>query len=345
MSRKSIENNTGQICPKYALLCLCAAAIPLFLCRALYGESLGELTTTMAIEGKLMNEETRSVKTPEVDAVAQQGLVTLEKTAQKLVQSMQSGKFDQADFSAVWNNLIPQGTNFSDGINAMCKPVFEQFGNPEKLGQGTLAGPNRAVFPVQFTKGTLNMTISLDAQEKIVEWTLTPAPAPVPTQTPALETPAGGPKPETLEIPTEQPKEANVPDIDINDFNSFQRELNRMNIETRSEEIQWLGPVERKAELVRAIDELVVAELRFIRKLAESENAKETVKAVDLVLKQRRDRLNKLVTKLENETRQERQQQAAERRPRRSSRTAEGMDQPERRERPRRTREPDAAGQ
>jgi len=128
---------------------------------------------------------------------------------------------------------------------------------------------------------------------------------------------------ETPKIPSEtQPIETNVPDI--NDFNSFQRELNLINIRTRNEEQRWLGPMEKKPDLLRAMDELVAAELRFIRKLAESENASETKKAVDLVLRQRQDRLNKLITKLEEEPRQERQQPTE----RKKSNRAGGQDQP-----------------
>jgi hypothetical protein len=223
-----------------------------------------------------------------------------------------------------------------------------QFGRAEKLLEGKIAGPGRAIFAVQFSGGILNMTISLDPQDKVVEWLLTPAttqaaaPAgPATREQPAA--PAGMPT-----ISPVLPEEANVPNIpDINDFNSFQREINRMNIETRSEEDQWLGTLERKAELARAIDELVDSELRFIRKLAETEDANQTVRAIDLVLRLRRERLTKLTTKINDETREERQMQTTERRPRRTTRTPEGQDQTERtRERPtRRTRETPTEGQ
>jgi vacuolar-type H+-ATPase subunit I/STV1 len=128
---------------------------------------------------------------------------------------------------------------------------------------------------------------------------------------------------ETTKIPSEtQTIETNVPDI--NDFNAFQRELNLVNIRTRNEEQRWLGPMEKKQDQLRAMDELVAAELRFIRKLAESEHAEETTKAIDLVLKQRQDRLKKLITKLEEEPRQERQPQTE----RRKLNRAGGQDQP-----------------
>ena len=65
------------------------------------------------------------------------------------------------------------------------------------------------------------------------------------------------------------------------------------------------------------MNDVVVAELRFLRKVAAATNDTNTVEAIDLVLKKRQDRLNKLVTKLENEVKEERQQQAGERQQRR----------------------------
>lgn len=114
-------------------------------------------------------------------------------------------------------------------------------------------------------------------------------------------------------------EEANVPEV--NDFNDAQRELNRINLEAKSEEGQWLGRLERKEELAKAIDELVTAELRFIRKFAVAEDANRTTRAIDLVLKQRKEQLDKLVTKLENEAKEERQKQTTERRERTTNRT------------------------
>ncbi|MGA2172040.1 MAG: hypothetical protein ABSG82_03365 [Sedimentisphaerales bacterium] len=100
-------------------------------------------------------------------------------------------------------------------------------------------------------------------------------------------------------------EEANAPEV--NDFNEAQRELNRINVEAKNEEGQWLGHLERKEELAKAIDELVIAELRFIRKFAVAEDANKTTKAIDLVLKQRKEQLDKLMTKLDNEAKDERQ--------------------------------------
>ena len=257
------------------------------------------------------------------------------KAAKMLVQAMQEGKYDQADFSAVWSTVVPKDANFSDSINAMCKPVFDQFGKPERLRDGRLTGANKAVFAVKFAKGIVNMTISLDQQDKIVEWTLgqtpmTSKPAAA-EQTPKPPVPARRSEPQ----PAVQVASRDTNTSEISDFNAFPKELNRINIETKSEEQQWLGKLERKADLASAIEELVSAELKFIRKLAESEHAEQTVKAVDLVLKQRQERLEKLEAKLQEELKQERQQQVERRKTTRTS----GQEQLPRERPQRKTRE------
>jgi hypothetical protein len=117
---------------------------------------------------------------------------------------------------------------------------------------------------------------------------------------------------------------------DVNDFNAFKQEIARIDIEARGEDTQWLGKQEKKAELAKAMDEVVVAELRFLRKVAAAANDTNTVEAIDLVLKKRQDRLNKLVTKLENELKEERKQQVAERQQRRAPKAgAGGQEQPQ----------------
>lgn len=138
-------------------------------------------------------------------------------------------------------------------------------------------------------------------------------------------------KPIPAETPTAAPAmtaDTNVPDV--NDFNSFKREIDRIDMSARSEDTQWLGKQEKKAELAQAMNNVVVAELRFLRKVAAETNDANTVEAIDLVLKKRQDRLQKLVTKLENETKEERQQQRERRTPRTGGMQQQGQPQTER---------------
>jgi hypothetical protein len=151
---------------------------------------------------------------------------------------------------------------------------------------------------------------------------------PSPAQTPPPELQQQDQAPATVETTPAVPvvmADTNVPDV--NDFNAFKRELDRIDIEARGEDTQWLGKQEKKAELAKAMDDVVVAELRFLRKVAAAANDANTVEAIDLVLKKRQDRLNKLVTKLENEVKEERRQQAGERQQRRATPRTGGAQQ------------------
>ena len=113
-----------------------------------------------------------------------------------------------------------------------------------------------------------------------------------------------------VSIPSNVPAatvDTNVPEV--NDFNAFKRELDRIDISARGEDNQWLGKLEKKTELAKAMNNVAVAELRFLLKVATDVNDTNTMEAIKLVLKKRQDRLNKLVTKLESETKEEHQQQ------------------------------------
>ena len=319
---------------KYGILLLITAAMYFGLSITLYAQgTLAETATTMDLQQQMRSGQYQPATANPATEENQQTIDRFEKVAEKILRSMQTGSFDSEDFSAAWTSNLPADADFSSAMNALCRQVVAQFGRAEQLGQGKIIGPNKATFPVQFSGGTLDMTFSLDPQDKIAEWTLTPPATP--------SNPATGERTaETIETPAEAPvlpEEANTPDI--SDFNSFQREINRMNIETRSEEQMWLGETVQKAELARAIEELVTAQLLFIRKLAESENAEDTVKAVTLVLQQRRERL----AGLEEQLREERQQLMLDRREGRASR-GERPDRTERersRQRvPRRSTEP-----
>ncbi|MGB7581704.1 MAG: hypothetical protein WBL85_04565 [Sedimentisphaerales bacterium] len=140
-----------------------------------------------------------------------------------------------------------------------------------------------------------------------------------------------------IPAPAETPMAAPVPAMaadtnvfDVNDFNAFKREIDRIDMDARGEDTQWLGKQEKKADLAQAMNTVVVAELRFLRKVAAATNDTNTVEAIDLVLKKRQDRLNKLVTKLENEAKEEHQQQRERRTPRAGGAQQQAQTQTER---------------
>lgn len=139
-----------------------------------------------------------------------------------------------------------------------------------------------------------------------------------------------------IPAPAETPMAAPVPVMvadtnvfDVNDFNAFKREIDRIDMSARGEDAQWLGKLEKKEELARAMNTVVVAELRFILKVATDVNDANTMDAIKLVLKKRQDRLNKLITKLENEAKEE-HQQPRERKTPRAGGAQQGQPQTER---------------
>jgi hypothetical protein len=277
---------------------LCLSAVCLVLNQPAVAQTAGEAITTMGVQQELMGSEMKQrIKEPNLnmegnpqqekvttkEIVKEPSIDKLEKAAQKLMQSMRSGQYDRENFSAVWSTIIPKETDFNNGINSLLKPTFEQYGKAEKLGEGKMAGVNKAVFPVEFTKGTLNMTVSLDPQDKIVEWTLLPQTA-------------------------EETAQKELNGSQAEDFNDYKQEISRIDIEARDEESKWLGRLERKADLAKTMNDVAVAELNFLKKLAEAEGAQKSVEAIDLLLKKRQDRLTKLTTKLEEEAKTERRE-------------------------------------
>ncbi|MGD0077537.1 MAG: hypothetical protein ABSB91_02795 [Sedimentisphaerales bacterium] len=106
----------------------------------------------------------------------------------------------------------------------------------------------------------------------------------------------------------EKTADTNAPGPDINDFNDYKQEINRIDIEARGEESKWLGKLDKKADLAKAMDDVVVAELKFLRKMTDTEGSQKTVEAIDLILKRRQERLAKLITKLEDEAKTERRE-------------------------------------
>ena len=95
---------------------------------------------------------------------------------------------------------------------------------------------------------------------------------------------------------------------DINDFNDYKQEINIINIEARNEESKWLERTEKKSDLAKAMNDVAVAELKFLRILAEENDSQKIVEAIDLLLEKRQDRLAKLTTKLEDEVKTERRE-------------------------------------
>ena len=111
--------------------------------------------------------------------------------------------------------------------------------------------PKGAVGTKKPTQDTNNVTEPPNRAPANAPVKPTPAPTQTPTAAPAMAV------------------DANVPDV--NDFNAFKREIDRIDMSARGEDAQWLGKQEKKAELAQAMNNVAVAELRFLLKVAETQ--------------------------------------------------------------------------
>ncbi len=87
---------------------------------------------------------------------------------------------------------------------------------------------------------------------------------------------------------------------------------------------QWENRTDNRAELAKAVQSQVAAELLFLQEVAAREGATRTVKAIELLMASREKRANALVTNLEEQRRTERTQERRTRTPTRSSERTDG---------------------
>ena len=233
----------------------------------------------------------------------QQGLERFQKVAEKLVSSMQKGRFDKQDFSEPWAEKLAPDANFSQAVMTLYKPVLDRYGKPKRLARGKLEGTDSAQFGVFFPAGILLMNISLDQRDKIVEWTIAPR-----GQGPAGQAPGVG-----VGVSA-----ADENEVDANETGEFQGKMKRLEIQAKQEQRQWLEENKSRFELYGIVGRVAVSELKFIRSVAAGEGADKTMAAIDAVLSQRRQRAAATSEKLNEQVRAERMQQAEQRRSRRT---------------------------
>lgn len=234
----------------------------------------------------------------------QQGLERFQKVAEKLVSSMKKAQFDKQDFSDGWVEKLAPDANFSQAVLTLYKPVLDRYGKPKRLGRGRTEGPGRAKFGVFFPAGVLLLHISLDKNDKIVEWTMAPR-----GQEPAGQAPGVG-----VGVSA-----ADENGVDANETGEFQGKMKRLEIQAKQEQRQWLEENKSKLELYNTVGRVAVAELKFIRSVAAGEGADKTVAAINAVLLQRRRRAAATTEKLNEQVRAERMKQAEQRRSRRTA--------------------------
>jgi murein DD-endopeptidase MepM/ murein hydrolase activator NlpD len=104
-------------------------------------------------------------------AFAQEPIKRFQAVADRLVDAIngQDHPRIQKDFAKVMLDALPP---------AKSKPFFDSlvttYGKIKRLDAPRFTPPNRAVFPAQFERGTLDLTIVLDEQDKIIGLTFLP---------------------------------------------------------------------------------------------------------------------------------------------------------------------------
>lgn len=127
-------------------------------------------------------------------------------------------------------------------------------------------------------------------------------------------------------------------------FGGLEKAMEQVDEQSKEEISQWMeGEIERKQNLMKAVHERSSAEFNLIREVAVKEGAVKTTAAIDQVIKDREERYNRLINRLEEvkktglkQQREERRKELEERRRERRDRRGEGEEP--RRERPRRER-------
>ena len=240
------------------------------------------------------------------------GIEKFEKVAAKLVESMKQGRYESSDFSEAWTEKLGTETDFSTGVQRLYEPVLTRYGTIKRLGRGRVVAPERAVFTAFFAGGPpLEMGISLDEKDKIVEWTLAPR-----GQGRAGTAPGVG-----VAVSVDDANQA-----DSNELGESRDELRRLELRARQEERQWGDGATPKTELLEAANGVATAELKFIRDVAVEEGAEKTVAAIDAVLARRQQRVASMAEKVSEQLREERMRQSEERRSRRVGETSRSRD-------------------
>lgn len=227
-----------------------------------------------------------------------------EKVANGIVKAYNKADYAgiQKDFSGLMLKNFPL-----EKSEPFFKNMKAQYGKFKNLGIGQFVPPNQAIFPAQLKRGALNIKVVLDDNDKIIGlWFLPPALGPG-VATEVADANSASEDPNAVEEDEELVELKDAIEALDQDAEPIARELTRRTISDRT-------------RLANAIQEVVSAEIAFLREVAVSENAEKTVRAIDLLIKKRNERHEELKERLIAIERREAAREERER-TRRSSRT------------------------
>ncbi len=198
-----------------------------------------------------------------------------EKVVKNMVKAINDKDYAgvQKDFGPVMLQAFPL-----DKTKAFFGALTAQYGRIERLGPGQIAGPGQAVFPAHCERGTLDIKLVLDDQNKVAGLWFLPQNAAASSQ----ETDAEAEK-----------AKAGV-------FEELKKQLGKLIKGIRRLVNQWTkDPDEEKIDLAKSILRRNTEELKLVREFAVQEEALKTVDAIDKLLAARDEQLEKAVDKAE----------------------------------------------
>ncbi len=216
-----------------------------------------------------------------VVSAQEQSLGRFEKIVKSMVKAINDKDYAgvQKDFGPVMLQAFPL-----DKTKAFFGALTAQYGKIERLGPGQITGPGQAVFPAYFERGTLNIKLVLDGQNKVAGlWFLPPSAA-----------------------DSGQETDAEAEKAKAGVFEKLEEQLDKLVKSIRRLVLQWTkDPDEEKIDLTKSILRRNSEELKLVRELAVQEEAVKTVDAIDKLLAARDEHLEKAVETAEKKIEKE----------------------------------------
>jgi hypothetical protein len=272
---------------------------------------------------------------PKNAAAADPNLARFDKVANRLVESLNKRDYPaiEQDFNQNMMNALPL---------EKIKPIFEsmatQYGKINKLDPAQFTGPDQAVYTSHYEKAVIDIKIALDNEDKIAGLWFEPH---ADSNLPAPKGPADA---NSIKKPIKTADSNQAADVNaVEDSNRILGELKKdladIDSEGQKEIKEWTrkggerktttasAVLENKIELAKMAMEQVIKELNFLKRVAVGEGAKKTAAAIDALLTDRKERLEKLIVQMKEEASRLKEREKTQTR---TPRTREGSITPDR---------------
>jgi len=246
-----------------------------------------------------------------------------DKVVNRLVEAL-----NKQDYAAVGQDF---NQNMMDALPLeKIKPFFEsmatQYGKINKLDPAQFAGPDQAVYVAYYEKAVIDIKIVLDNGDKIAGLLFEPhvdSNLPAPNGSTSLTTlslsKGGAADANSINTPVKtadsnQAAGVNVVEDSNRILGELKKDLADIDNEGQKEIKEWMrkdserkiattpgAVLDSKIELAKSARDQVIKELNFLKKVAVGEGAKKTAAAIDVLLADRKERIEKLIAQMKEE--------------------------------------------